>query len=73
MPWNDNSIKDEDEVKELRDKLRDYYGTAMTSGFPMAVIDLGNVDKLTDEEVREEIRKNRIKKEYENYRCKGTG
>lgn len=61
MPWNDNSIKDEDEVKELRDKLRDYYGTAMTSGFPMAVIDLGNVDKLTDEEVREEIRKNRIK------------
>lgn len=61
MYWNYYPHNDEDEVEELRDKLRDYYGTAMTSGFPMAVIDLGNVDKLTDEEVREEIRKNRIK------------
>lgn len=61
MFWNDNPYDDEDDVEELRDKLRDYYGTAMTSGFPMAVIDLGNVDELSDEEVKEEIRKNRIK------------
>ncbi len=64
MFWDNNPYEDEDdveEVEELRNKLRDYYGTAMTSGFPMAVIDLGNVDELSDEEVREEIRKNRIK------------
>ena len=61
MFCKNNPHDSEDEVKELRDKLRDYYGTAMTSGFPMAVIDLGNVDQLTDEEVREKARKNGIR------------
>ena len=62
MSWNYNPIKDEDDdVEELRDKLRDYYGTAMTSGFPMAVIDLSEVDDLDDDEVREKARKNGIR------------
>ena len=62
MSWNYNPIKDEDDdVEELRDKLRDYYGTAMTSGFPMAVIDLAEVDDLDDNEVREKARKNGIR------------
>ena len=64
MFWDNNPYEDEDdveEVEELRDKLRDYYGTAMTSGFPMAVIDLADVDSMSDEEVKEAARKNRIK------------
>ncbi len=61
MFWDNNPYEDEDDVDELRDKLRDYYGTAMVSGFPMAVIDLADVDDMSDEEVKEAIRKNRIK------------
>ena len=53
--------EDDNETEELRDKLRDYYGTAVASGNPMAVIDLGKVDNMDDDEVREEARKNRIK------------
>ncbi len=40
-------------VEELRNLLKDYYGTAMFNGFPMAVIDLGKVDRMSDEEVIE--------------------
>ena len=62
MSWNYNPIKDKnDDVEELREKLRDYYGTAMTSGFPMAVIDLSEVDDLDDDEVRKKARKNGIR------------
>ena len=57
FPYDD----EDDDVEELKDKLRDYYGTAMVSGNPMAVIDLGSVDDLSDDEVKEQIRKNRIK------------
>ena len=52
--------EDDNDTEELRDKLRDYYGTAAASGNPMAVIDLGKVDNMDDDEVREEARKNRI-------------
>ena len=38
---------------ELREKLKDYYGTAMTSGFPMAVIELSEIDDMSDEEILE--------------------
>jgi hypothetical protein len=38
-----------------REKLEDYYGTAMANGFPMAVIDLGRVGNMSDDEVREEL------------------
>lgn len=41
------------DFERLRQDLMDYYGTAMTGGFPMAVIDLSNVEKATDEELIE--------------------
>lgn len=52
---------DEEKIEELRQKLRDYYGTAMTSGMPMAVIDLARVERMDDEEVLEEAEKNHIR------------
>ena len=30
------------DIEELKSELEDYYGPAMTNGFPMAVLDLGN-------------------------------
>ena len=44
---------DEVDVSYLRDRLRDYYGTAMTSEFPMAMAELNDVDSMSDEEVIE--------------------
>ena len=44
---------DEINVLYLRERLRDYYGTAMTSGFPMAMAELNEVDSMSDEEVVE--------------------
>ena len=52
---------EDERAEELREKLRDYYGTAMTSGMPMAVIDLARVDRMTDEEIEREAEKNHIK------------
>ena len=51
---------DEENTEELREKLKDYYGTAVASGFPMAMLDLIKVDRMSDEEVEEAVRKNRI-------------
>ncbi len=42
-----------EEIEELREKLEDYYGTAMASGMPMAVIELSEVSSMSDEEVME--------------------
>ncbi len=39
------------DVDHIRDLLKDYYGTAMFNGFPMAIVDLGKVDRMSDEEV----------------------
>lgn len=44
---------DEIDIAELKDKLRDYYGTAMVSEFPMAMAELNEVDSMSDEEVIE--------------------
>ena len=41
-------------VDHIRDLLKDYYGTAMFNGFPMAIVDLGKVDRMSDEEVIKE-------------------
>lgn len=41
------------DIDEIKAELEDYYGTAMTNGFPMAVIDLGNLDEMDEEELRE--------------------
>ncbi len=52
----------EDEKTEaMREKLRDYYGTAMALGMPMAVIDLAKVDRMSDGELEKEIKKNHIR------------
>ena len=45
------------DVAELRDQLRDYYGTAMASGFPMAVMELSEIDSMSDDEVIETAEK----------------
>lgn len=51
-----------DDTEELREKLKDYYGTAVAEGIPMAVIDLVRVENMSDEEVRKEAEKNHIRK-----------
>lgn len=52
---------DDEKVEELKEQLMDYYGTAMTSGMPMAVIDLARVDRMTDEEIEREAVQNHIR------------
>ena len=44
---------DDKDTEELREKLTDYYGTAMMNGFPMAMADLNGLDSMDDEEIRE--------------------
>ena len=39
------------DVEQLRNDLKDYYGTAMFGGFPMAMIELSQVERASDEEV----------------------
>jgi hypothetical protein len=43
------------DIEELKEKLKDYYGTAMTNGFPMAVFELSEVDELSDDEIMEKV------------------
>lgn len=38
---------------DLRKDLIDYYGTAMTGGFPMAMMDLSKVENASAEELLE--------------------
>ena len=42
---------DEMDIACLKDRLKDYYGTAMVSEFPMAMLQLNEVDSMSDEEV----------------------
>ncbi len=44
--WN-REEDDSDGIEDVRDALRDYYGTAMVSGFPMAGMDLARVDSMS--------------------------
>ena len=41
------------DTDELREKLTDYYGTAMMNGFPAAMADLNGLDSMDDDEIRE--------------------
>lgn len=41
------------DIEELRETIIDYYGSAMTSGFPMAVIELAEVENASDDELIE--------------------
>ena len=36
------------DIEALREDLMDYYGTAMMSGFPMAIMDLSDVENASD-------------------------
>ena len=35
------------DIERLREDLLDYYGTASQSGFPMAIVELGNVENAS--------------------------
>ena len=41
------------DIERLRRKLKDYYGTAMFSASPMAMMDLAKVEKASAEELFE--------------------
>ena len=38
-------------IDKLRQDLIDYYGTAMSNGFPMAVMDLERAERASEEEL----------------------
>ncbi|MCR5720133.1 MAG: hypothetical protein K6F84_06160 [Lachnospiraceae bacterium] len=40
--------------------MKDYYGTAMFNGFPMAVMDLSKVERMSDRELVELAQKNGV-------------
>ena len=44
-------------IEELKQQLKDYYGTAMYNSFPMAVIELSRIENMSDEEILREARK----------------
>ena len=48
------------DTNRLRRDLMDYYGTAMFSGFPMAVVDLSRIERASDEELIEIAQKNGV-------------
>ena len=39
------------DIDDLRRDMMDYYGSAMSSGFPMAVVDLTRVERASGEEL----------------------
>ncbi len=41
------------DVNQLRRDLKDYYGTAMWNGFPMALMDLSRIEQMSDQEIIE--------------------
>ncbi len=48
------------DINRLRRDMKDYYGTAMFNGFPMAVMDLSKVERLSDRELVELAQKNGV-------------
>ena len=48
------------DVNRMRRDMKDYYGTAMFNGFPMAVVDLSRVERLSDSELVELAQKNGV-------------
>ena len=39
------------DFESLRDDLMDYFGTATFSGFPMAMVDLSDVERASNEQL----------------------
>ncbi|MBR2793349.1 MAG: hypothetical protein IKE16_01785 [Solobacterium sp.] len=58
--FDNNMEYDDEEIEQVRDALKDYYGTAAFSGFPMAVMDVVKVEQMDDEEVIRKAREARI-------------
>lgn len=50
----------ETNVSRLRRDMKEYYGTAMFNGFPMAVVDLSKVERMSDRELVELAQKNGV-------------
>lgn len=48
------------DISWLRRDMKDYYGTAMFNGFPMAVVDLSKVERMPDRELVELEQKNGV-------------
>ena len=48
------------DISRLRRDLEDYYGTAMFSGFPMAVMDVSRVERMSAQELVELAQKNGV-------------
>lgn len=48
------------DIERLRNDMEDYYGIAMFSGFPMAVMDLSKVARASDEELIRMAEKNGV-------------
>ena len=55
------------DTQRLRKDLMDYYGTAMTGGLPMAVMDLSRVERASDRELIELARKKGV--DLRKYMC----
>lgn len=52
---------DDERTEELREKLKNYYGTAAASGMPMAVLDLARVETMDADDLEKEAEKNHIR------------
>ena len=50
------------DINRLRKDMKDYYGTAMFNGFPMAVTDLSKVERMSDRELVELAQKLQLQK-----------
>lgn len=48
------------DVEQLRKDLKDYYGTAMCSGLPMAMMELAKIEKASEQELVRIAQKNRM-------------
>ena len=48
------------DVSRLRRDMKDYYGTAMFNGFPMAIMDLSKVERMPDRELVDLAQKNGV-------------
>jgi hypothetical protein len=46
------------DISKLRMDMMDYYGTALASGFPMAVINLTNIENASADELIDLAQKN---------------
>ncbi len=64
--WEETMDLDIFDFDRLRNDLMDCYGTAMFSGFPMAVMDLGKVERASESELIQIARKEHY--DLEKYR-----